>query len=61
MIAWLKCLLTGHDLTFVRNLYGDEIINRGWNRSVWRCRKCAAIRDKKKLHSPGDDCFLEKM
>jgi len=28
--------------TFVRNIHGDEIIHRGYKRSVWRCNHCGA-------------------
>ena len=44
MIAWLKSLFCKHErTTFVRNIYGDEIIHRGWKRSEWRCSKCGAF------------------
>lgn len=26
--------------TFVRNIFGDEIIAYGWKRSVWKCEGC---------------------
>ena len=32
-----------HDDVFVRNIYGDEIAEIGWNRSVWRCKKCNKV------------------
>lgn len=28
---------------FIRNLYGDEIIEHGWNRSLHKCRACGAL------------------
>lgn len=27
-------------LTFIRNIYGDEIFFWGGDRSVWKCRRC---------------------
>lgn len=27
----------GHQWMFVRNIYGDEIIWKGWKRSIYRC------------------------
>ena len=36
----IKRLLCDHEYEFVRNIYGDEIIHAGWNRSRWRCKKC---------------------
>jgi ribosomal protein L37AE/L43A len=47
----LKRLFCGHNLEFVRNIYGDEIIERGWKRSLWRCSKCGAMVAKDALHS----------
>lgn len=44
LAAALKQLFCRHrnGLVFVRNLYGDEIIEHGMNRSVWRCKRCGA-------------------
>ncbi len=43
-MTWLRWLIRGlfcrHVWTFYRNIYGDEIIERGWKRSEWRCPKC---------------------
>jgi hypothetical protein len=40
----LKQLFCKHDYQFIRNIYGDEIIWRGWKRSEWRCSKCGRIK-----------------
>lgn len=41
MIRFVKRLFCPHKkLDFVRNIYGDEIIEYGWKRSIWRCAKC---------------------
>jgi hypothetical protein len=50
MLNFLKRLFCKHDLDFFRNIYGDEIIERGWKRSLWRCRKCSKIIAKEELH-----------
>ncbi len=49
-MRWLKRLLCRHDLGFLRNIYGDEIIARGWKRSVWRCKNCGKTVDRDDLH-----------
>lgn len=38
------------NLEFVRNLYGDEIVDWGWKRSVWACKRCDAAVGKDELH-----------
>lgn len=51
-MGFFKKLFCGHSvLEFVRNIYGDEIIARGWKRSIWRCGKCGATVAKDDLHS----------
>lgn len=43
MLKLIKRLLCKHEgRTFVRNLYGDQIIHAGYKRSEWRCIKCGA-------------------
>jgi len=44
MLNWIKALFCQHDLIFVRNIYGDEIIACGYKRSLLKCRKCGKIR-----------------
>lgn len=50
-MGFLKRLFCRHELEFVRNIYGDEIIERGWKRSLWRCQKCGAVVEKDELHN----------
>lgn len=47
-MKFLKRLLCRHRLEFVRNIYGDEIIDRGGKRSLWRCARCGktSVRDE---------------
>ncbi len=40
---WLRNLFCRHsNLDFVRNIYGDEIIELGNKRSQWKCRNCGS-------------------
>jgi Zn-finger protein len=39
-MAFLKRWFCQHSYVFVRNIYGDEIIEKGWKRSIWRCQNC---------------------
>ncbi len=51
MIAFIKRLFCKHyKVTFVRNIYGDEIIHFGWKRSLWKCVKCGACVPGDYLH-----------
>jgi hypothetical protein len=51
MLNILKRLLCKHkEQTFIRNIYGDEIIDCGYKRSVWRCTNCDAIIFADELH-----------
>lgn len=51
MIKFLKRLFCRHPqgLTFVRNIYGDEIMQWGYNRSCWRCKKNGCLVGKPDL------------
>lgn len=40
-----------HDYIFIRNIYGDEINQRGGNRSLWQCMKCGKYMYSKALYS----------
>lgn len=55
-MGWLKfvikALFCSHDFEFVRNIHGDEIIERGWKRSLWKCTKCEDTKTKPELHYP---------
>lgn len=42
-LEWWGRARCQHDLVFVRNLYGDQIIEWGYKRSVWRCSKCSKV------------------
>lgn len=44
MRRWLKRLFCSHNWRWKRNIYGDEIIARNYNRSEWFCVYCKAIR-----------------
>lgn len=50
-MGFLKRLFCRHEFVFVRNIYGDEIIEWGWNRSLWRCSKCRKLCPRAVLHS----------
>jgi hypothetical protein len=50
MLKLIKRLFCRHsESTFVRNIYGDEIIEWGYKRSIWRCKKCGALHGKSEL------------
>ena len=56
MIAFFKRLFCKHyEVTFVRNIYGDEIIEWGYKRSLRKCNKCGAIVPGDFLHSSEQD------
>lgn len=53
MFAFIKRLLCKHeDRQFVRNLYGDQIIQAGYKRSEWRCCRCGSWVFENELHEP---------
>lgn len=55
MLAFFKRLFCKHyKVTFVRNIYGDEIIEWGWKRSLWKCEKCGALVPADHLHHFGE-------
>lgn len=41
----ILCSLSGKHsaVHFVRNIYGDEILEWGGNRSLWRCENCKSV------------------
>lgn len=51
---WLKRLFCLHrgGLSFVRNIYGDEIYEWGFKRSLWRCKRCGAAVPMDMLNVP---------
>lgn len=52
-MKWIGRLLCKHTPVFIRNIYGDEIIERGYKRSLWRCSKCGKVISKDALHEGG--------
>lgn len=48
-MRFLKRLFCRHDLEFVRNIYGDEINEWGWKRSIWRCKHCSKLIGRNEL------------
>jgi len=42
-------------VSFVRNVYGDEINVLGGCRSLWRCKRCGAVLREKLLNPPSPD------
>ena len=53
MIRFIKRLFCRHtERDFVRNIYGDEIIEYGWRRSIWRCAKCSKLLYADLPHTP---------
>lgn len=40
-----------HQYAFRRNLYGDEIIEWGWKRSIWQCEHCGNLQGRDSLHT----------
>lgn len=46
-----KMLLCNHSsYSFIRNIYGDEIREKGYMRSMWRCNHCNMILYKRFLN-----------
>ena len=46
----IKQLFCRHKFNFIRNIYGDEIQECGYMRSVWKCQKCGAVKEFPDLH-----------
>ena len=51
MRLFLKRLFCRHEYEFGRNIYGDEIQNWGWKRSLWKCSHCGKIEARDELHN----------
>lgn len=49
IIKFIKRLFCYHELEFVRNIYGDEI-NLTNKRSIYKCKKCGAIKYSNNLN-----------
>lgn len=41
--SFIKRLFCNHFYQHIRNIYGDEIIEYGWKRSIWECYHCNKI------------------
>ena len=54
MLRFLRTFFCRHDYSWSRNIYGDEIKEWGWKRSVWRCLKCGQLDARDVLHDDGD-------
>jgi len=48
-VIFFKRLLCRHRFSFVRNIYGDEIIEWNWKRSLWRCDYCSKLQARPDL------------
>lgn len=44
MIKFFKRIFCRHSYEHKRIVYGDEIIDLGWRRSVWICSKCGKMK-----------------
>lgn len=42
------CYREGHDMKFIRNIYGDDIIYFD-ARSIYKCKKCGKFEYRKEL------------
>lgn len=42
--------LCNHNFVFVRNIYGDEMIEYNYNRSLWQCTECEICKLSRGLH-----------
>jgi len=48
---FLRRLFCRHEYKHHRNIYGDEIMQWGWKRSLWRCEKCGRIEARADLEN----------
>lgn len=48
--GFLARLFCAHNFAFSHNLYGDQIIEWGYKRSVWKCSKCEKLAGRDALH-----------
>lgn len=39
----IRSWFCNHSFRFHRNIYGDEILERGYKRSIWWCEKCGKL------------------
>lgn len=45
-MRFIRQLLCSHDWTHVCNIHGDMILEYGYKRSVWKCNKCNARKER---------------
>lgn len=51
-MKFLKRLFCRHEWHHYANLYGDQIIEWNWKRSVWKCAHCGKLQGRDQLHEP---------
>jgi hypothetical protein len=49
-LKWVACMGRGHRPEFMRNVYGDEIIDLSYARSIFRCTHCGRLLFQRTLH-----------
>lgn len=49
MISLFKRVFCKHTWLFIRNIYGDEIIEYEYKRSVYKCRDCGKYKHMDEL------------
>jgi hypothetical protein len=52
---WWRRLFCKHEWSWVRNIYGDEIIWADYKRSEWRCVSCGVAKFEGELWSNDDE------
>lgn len=50
MKSFIKRLFCRHQFKFIRNLYGDEIVDWDYKRSTWHCVKCGKVEARDSLY-----------
>lgn len=51
----ITCLIRGHKFEFERNIYGDEINERGGKRSEYWCSHCGLYQYRNSLHEKSEE------
>jgi hypothetical protein len=51
LFSFFKQMFCRHEWRFHRNVYGDEIMHRSFNRSEWCCSKCGRWTFRAELHN----------
>ena len=47
--SFIKGLFCNHTYFAIGGIYGDQIIDYGWKRSIWKCHKCGNIQCRDNL------------